>query len=99
RDDSISPSSLPGPERLTRITRAMTLPEPTPACEEEHVLVKMLLVQRWYGLDDAATVEEVTDRISLRRFCGLGLEEAVPDADTLRSFRLRLAGLLDGHAL
>ncbi|HEX5717304.1 MAG TPA: glycosyltransferase [Thermoanaerobaculia bacterium] len=67
--------------------------------ETDSVLLRMLLIQRQYGLDDDAAVEEVADRISLRRFCGLGLEEAVPDAGTLRSFRLGLAGSPQGRAL
>jgi polyisoprenyl-phosphate glycosyltransferase len=67
--------------------------------EVDPVLLKMLLIQERYGLDDDTVVEEVSDRLSLRRFCELSLEEAVPDAVTLRRFRLRLASSPGGREL
>lgn len=54
------------------------------------VMFKALLLQRLYGLSDAELEDALYDRLSFRRFCGLGLEEAVPDHTTLCRFRNRL---------
>lgn len=61
------------------------------------VMFKALLLQSLYGLSDPAMEEALCDRLSFRRFVGLGLEDAVPDHSTLCRFRLRLldAGLLE----
>jgi transposase, IS5 family len=61
------------------------------------VLFRALLLQSLYGLSDAELEEALADRLSFRRFVGLGLGEAVPDHTTLCRFRLRLveAGLLE----
>ena len=58
---------------------------------------KRLLLQRCYGLSDPQCGELVGDRLSRRRFVGLGLDEPVPDETTLVRFRQRLeqAGLLE----
>ena len=53
-------------------------------------LFKMSLPQHGYGLSDPQCEELVTDRLSWRRFVGLGLQEAVPDETTLVRFRQRL---------
>lgn len=53
-------------------------------------LFKMSLLQHCYGLSDPQCEELVTDRLSWRRFVGLGLQEAVPDETTLVRFRQRL---------
>jgi len=55
------------------------------------VLLKVLLLQGWYGLSDPAMEEALGDRLSFRRFVGLGLEEAVPDHSTISRFRGLLA--------
>jgi len=55
------------------------------------VLFKVLLLQGWYGLSDPAMEEALADRLSFRRFAGLGLEEAVPDHSTISRFRTLLA--------
>ncbi|WP_432347364.1 IS5 family transposase [Shinella yambaruensis] len=68
------------------------------ACESETgrpayapvMLFKALLLQRLYGLSDLELEEALYDRLSFRRFCGLGLEAAVPDHTTLCRFRNRL---------
>lgn len=59
------------------------------------VVFKMLLLQHCYGLSDPQCEELVGDRLSWRRFVGLGLDEPVPDETTLVRFRQRLvqAGL------
>lgn len=55
------------------------------------VLFKALLLQQWYGLSDPALEDALTDRLSFRRFIGLGLSEQVPDHSTLWRFRDQLA--------
>jgi len=47
------------------------------------VLFKMSLLQHCYGLSDPQCEELVSDRLSWRRFVGLGLQDAVPDETTL----------------
>lgn len=61
------------------------------------VLYKALLVQSLYGLSDRELEEALADRLSFRRFCGLSLEEAIPDHTVLNRFRNALIarGLLD----
>ncbi len=61
------------------------------------LMFKALLLQRLYGLSDAELEEALYDRLSFRRFCGLGLDEVVPDHTTLCRFRNHLveAGLLE----
>jgi IS5 family transposase len=61
------------------------------------VMVRALLLAQWYGLSDPALEEALSDRVSFRRFCGLGLDEATPDETTLCRFRnaLKDAGLGD----
>ena len=54
------------------------------------VLFKMSLLQHCYGLSDPQCEELVGDRLSWRRFAGLGLQDAVPDETTLVRFRQRL---------
>ena len=55
------------------------------------VQLKALLLQQWYRLSDRDLEEALADRLSFRRFCGLGLEDAVPDATILSRFRIDLA--------
>ncbi len=55
------------------------------------LLFKALLLQQWYQLSDPGLEEALYDRLSFRRFVGLGLEEAVPDHSTLSRFRAQLA--------
>jgi IS5 family transposase len=58
-------------------------------------MFKALLLAQWYGLSDPGLEEALLDRVSFRRFCGLGLDQATPDETTLCRFRnaLRRAGL------
>jgi IS5 family transposase len=63
------------------------------------VLFKVLLLQRWYGLSDEAVEDALADRLSFRRFAGLSLEEAVPDASTLCRFRNDLVAAGLGESL
>jgi len=57
------------------------------------VLFKVLLLQQWYGLSDPMAEEAIGDRLSFRRFLGLGLHDAVPDETTICRFRGRVAEL------
>lgn len=61
------------------------------------VLLKVLLLESWYGLTDPAMEEALSDRLSFRRFVGLSLEDNVPDHSTISRFRSLLAerGLVD----
>lgn len=61
------------------------------------VLLKVLLLQGWYGLSDPAMEEALGDRLSFRHFVGLGLEEKIPDHSTISRFRSLLVerGLAD----
>ena len=54
------------------------------------ILFKMQLVGVWYGLSDVQTEETVNDSLSAMRFCGLVLEDSVPDHSTLSRFRSEL---------
>ena len=58
---------------------------------------RMLVLQSLHGLSLEATEYLVRDRLSWMRFCGLGPEDRVPDANTLWDFREALirAGALD----
>src|SRR3954469_12706171 len=61
------------------------------------LMFKALLLQSLYGLSDAELEEALGDRLSFRRFVGLGLEDDIPDHTTLCRFRNGLveAGLLE----
>lgn len=54
------------------------------------ILFKMLLLQTWYGLSDYAVEEEVNDRITFSRFCGISMDSTVPDHSVLSRFRTTL---------
>jgi IS5 family transposase len=47
----------------------------------------MTLLQRWHGLSDEKTEFACQDRVSFKRFLGLGITAKVPDATTLENFR------------
>jgi len=56
---------------------------------DEVVMVKMLVLQAWYGLSDPELERRAADRISFRHF--LGYPETIPDATTVWQLRERLA--------
>ena len=60
-------------------------------------MVKVLLLEQWYTLSDPEMEEALGDRISFRRFVGLGLQDATPDHSTISRFRTALeeGGLSD----
>lgn len=55
------------------------------------LLVKMMLLQRWFALSDPQCELQCNDRLSFRRFVGLHGAEPAPDETTLVRFRARLA--------
>jgi IS5 family transposase len=56
---------------------------------DEVVMMKLLVLQAWYGLSDPELERQVDDRLSFQRF--LGFPEKAPDYSTVWSFRERLA--------
>jgi IS5 family transposase len=54
------------------------------------VLFKMLLLQSWYSLSDEACEEACSDRLSFRKFLGVGLDGTVPEETALVRFRQRI---------
>lgn len=59
------------------------------------MMLKCLMIQKWYGLSDPQLEEMLRDRLSFRRFVGLGLQEDTPDETTFVVFRRRLRE--EGH--
>jgi IS5 family transposase len=61
------------------------------------VLFKAVLLGSLYGLSERELEAALDDRLSFRRFVGLGLEESVPDHTVINRFRNALIGegLLD----
>ncbi len=55
------------------------------------LLVKVLLLEQWYNLSDVQMEETLGDRLSFRRFVGLGLQDDTPDHATISRFRTELA--------
>jgi IS5 family transposase len=54
------------------------------------LLLKMLLIGIWYDLSDREVEEMVNENLSAMKFCGLQLENEVPDHSVLSRFRTRL---------
>lgn len=54
------------------------------------LMVRCLMLQRWFNLSDPQLEEQLKDRLSFRRFAGLSLEDATPDETTFVIFRRRL---------
>lgn len=64
----------------------------------DHVLMfKILILQAMHSLSDERCEYLIRDRLSFMRFLGLGLADAVPDANTIWTFReaLKTAGAID----
>ena len=52
------------------------------------VMLKMYLLQRWFGLSAAGMESQAYDSYAFRKFIGVSfLEEQIPDANTLSRFR------------
>lgn len=54
-------------------------------------MIKALYLQTLYDLSDPGLEEALLDRLSFRRFCGLGLDAATPDETTICRFRAAAA--------
>ncbi len=50
-------------------------------------MFKVLILQSMHSLSDERCEYLITDRLSFMRFLGLGLADAVPDANTIWTFR------------
>ena len=60
------------------------------------LMIKCVMLQKWFGLSDPQLEETLRDRLSFRRFVGLSLDDATPDETTFVVFRRRLRRA--GHA-
>lgn len=54
------------------------------------VMLRVTLMQRWFGLSDPQMEEAILDRLSFRRFLGLGMADGTIDHSTIALFRKRL---------
>lgn len=54
------------------------------------VMLKCMMLQRWFNLSDPQLEEQLMDRISFRKFVGLSFDDATPDETTFVRFRNRL---------
>ena len=100
--ESLLPETLGNTQRLERIDDAVDwrrfgrLVEGVySACEGRPsypplMMVKVLLLEQWYNLSDPQMEEALGDRISFRRFVGLGLQDETPDHSTISRFRAML---------
>lgn len=79
-------------EQLTRHIRHKTGGRPP---YPRILLFKMSLLKTWFNLSDVQTEFQCRDRLSFRKFLGLGIDAAIPEATTLENFRheLRERGL------
>ena len=89
-------------ERLERIAELVEWDELSALVEEIYsspegrpsypplMMVKALLLQEWYDASAAELAQALSDRLSFRRFVGLGLQDAAPDASTITRFRQQL---------
>jgi transposase, IS5 family len=61
-------------------------------------MFKVLILQAMHALSDERTEFLIKDRLSFMRFLGLGLADAVPDSNTIWTFReaLKKAEAIDG---
>lgn len=63
------------------------------------LMVKCLMLQKWFGLSDPQLEEMLKDRLSFRRFVGLSLNDRTPDETTFVRFRARLRESGHGRTL
>jgi IS5 family transposase len=59
------------------------------------MMIKCMMLQKWFNLSDPMLEEMLDDRISFRRFVGLKMEQTAPDETTFVQFRKRLNA--NGH--
>ena len=54
------------------------------------MMIKCMMLQKWFNLSDPMLEEMLLDRLSFRRFIGLRMEDNTPDETTFVVFRKRL---------
>ena len=54
------------------------------------LMAKVMLLQQWHSASDPEMEDALYDRLSFRRFVGLGFEDATPDHSTISRFRTEL---------
>jgi IS5 family transposase len=54
------------------------------------LMIKCLMLQKWFNLSDPMLEEMLLDRLSFRRFVGLSMNDKTPDETTFVVFRRRL---------
>lgn len=54
------------------------------------VMIRCMLLQKWFNLSDPGLEEMLQDRLSFRRFAGLAVDDATPDETSFCVFRKRL---------
>ena len=54
------------------------------------MMIKCMMLQKWFNLSDPMLEEMLLDRLSFRRFVGLRMEDNTPDDTTFVVFRRRL---------
>jgi IS5 family transposase len=57
------------------------------------LMMKIMILQRYFNLSDDNTEYQICDRLSFMRFLGLTLADDVPDSKTIWNFRERLTDL------
>jgi len=55
-----------------------------------NLMIRMTLIQWWYGLSDLDTEFRCADSFSFRRFLKLGITDKIPDGTTLADFRHKM---------
>ena len=100
--DALMPEELGRNKRLDRIDEMMDWEPVGRLVSEIHsstrgapsyrplTMVKVLLLEQWYSLSDPEMEEALGDRLSFRRFVGLGIEDGTPDHSTISRFRSKL---------
>lgn len=63
------------------------------------LMVKCLMLQKWFNLSDPQLEEQLRDRLSFRRFVGLSMTDDTPDETTFVRFRQRLLAHQHGRTL
>ena len=100
--EALMPRSLGRNPRLDRISRLIDWGRIGAVVDDIHsaregrpsypplMMVKILLLEQWYNLSDPQMEEALGDRVSFRRFVGLGMEDGTPDHSTISRFRSAL---------
>lgn len=60
------------------------------------MMLKCVLLAKWFNLSDAALEEMLQDRLSFRRFVGLSIDDSTPDETSFVRFRRRLREAIPG---